>query len=123
MEKNLTWIDRLVGRFGLEAAHHRTCRLCHKRVLRTQKYCHVAGLFGVDRIEHRNCANPTMESPDQLAQHLTPELPFDAPGQSINITHQQIIPVSFHPLVEEDQPFVNGAIYPTCGNLHQEKIQ
>jgi topoisomerase IA-like protein len=77
-EKKQSWLERLMALFNLETVHHRICRLCHKRILKTHKYRHVkVGPFWVDQLEHKNCANPTCETPYQLAQRLAPELPFD----------------------------------------------
>lgn len=119
-EKKPSWFERLVGLFDLEPVHHRTCRLCHKRILKAQKYRHVkVGPFWVDRVEHRNCANPTEETPYQIAQRLGPELPFDAPG----LEGEPINQSPFHPSVQEDHLFVDGDIFPHYGDGHQEKIQ
>jgi hypothetical protein len=80
-EKKQSWFERLIGIFNLETVHHRTCWLCHKRILKAHKYRHVkAGLFWADQVEHRNCSNPTLGKPYHPEKNLTPELPFDAPG-------------------------------------------
>jgi hypothetical protein len=119
-ERRLSWFERLIAHFSLETVRHRTCRICHKRILRAHKYRHVkVGPFLVDQIEHKNCANPTLETPYQLAQRLMDVLPFDGPaleGKPINRE-------SFHPLPKEDEPFVDGTIFPSYGDAHQEKIQ
>ena len=79
-ERRLSWFERLIAHFSLETVRHRTCRICHKRILRAHKYRHVkVGPFLVDQIEHKNCANPTLETPYQLAQRLMDVLPFDTP--------------------------------------------
>jgi hypothetical protein len=76
-EKKQSWLERLMALFNLETVHHRTCRLCRKRILKSHKYRHVkVGPFWVDRVEHKNCTNPTCETPYQLAARLTPDLPF-----------------------------------------------
>jgi hypothetical protein len=104
-EKKQTWFERLIGLFNLEEVHHRTCRLCHKRILKTHKYRHVkVGPWWVDQTEHKNCKNPTLETPYQLAQRLMPELPFD-----------DLDPI--------DLPIVDGNIFPSYGEVPQEKIQ
>jgi hypothetical protein len=104
-ERRLSWFERLIAHFSLETVRHRTCRICHKRILRAHKYRHVkVGPFLVDQIEHKNCANPTLETPYQLSQRLMDVLPFDTVGS-------------------EDEPFVDGAIFPTYGDAHQEKVQ
>lgn len=119
-ERKLSWFERLIEHFSLETVHHRTCRLCHKRILRSHKYRHVkVGPFWADQVEHKNCANPTLETPYQLAQRLMDVLPFDASaleGEPINRE-------PFRPLPRENAPFVDGAIYPSYGDGHQEKIQ
>jgi hypothetical protein len=112
-EKKSSWVDRLMGCFGLEAAHHRTCRLCHQRILRAHKYRHAAGLLGADRVEHKDCANPMLESPELRARRMIPELPFDAPRLSLEVVRRG----------EGDPSFVDGAIYPSYGDAHQEKSQ
>jgi hypothetical protein len=61
--------------------------------------------FWVDQVEHKNCANPTLETSYQLSQRFMAELPFDAP------------------MTEEELPIVDGSIYPSYGDVHQEKIQ
>jgi hypothetical protein len=104
-EKKQTWFERLTALFDLETVHHRTCRLCHRRILKGHKYHHVkVGPFWVDKVEHKNCANPTLETPYQIAQRLTPELPFDPPDL-------------------ESGPLVDGNIFPTYSDSHREKIQ
>jgi len=102
-EKKQSWFERLIGIFGLATVHHRTCWLCHKRILKAHKYRHVkAGLFWADQVEHRNCSNPTLGKPYHPEKNLTPELPFDAPDL-------------------EDKPFVDGNIYPSYRDALQEK--
>ena len=105
-EKRFSWFRRIIARFGLETVHHRTCRLCNQHILRSHKYRHVkVGPFWVDQVEHKNCANPTLETPYQLAQRLMDVLPFDAPCS------------------EEKVPLVDGAIYTSYDDAHQEKAQ
>jgi hypothetical protein len=101
-EKKQTWFERLTGIFDLETVHHRTCRLCHKRILKGHKYHHVkVGPFWVDKVEHKNCANPTLETSYQLSQRFMPELPFDAPGME----GEPINKTPFIPPVHERAPW------------------
>jgi hypothetical protein len=103
-EKKQSWFERLIGIFHLETVHHRTCWLCHKRILKAHKYRHVkAGLFWADQVEHRNCANPTLGKPYHLVQNLTPELPFD--GTSIPSSIEEL----------------STPIWPEYGDVPQEK--
>jgi hypothetical protein len=75
----LAWLEWLASIFDWHIVRHRTCRLCRRRILKTDKYRHVkVGPFWVDRVEHKDCKNPTLETPWQLAQRMGPELPFDA---------------------------------------------
>jgi hypothetical protein len=127
-EKKQSWFERLIGIFNLETVHHRTCWLCHKRILKAHKYRHVkAGLFWADQVEHRNCSNPTLGKPYHPEKNLTPELPFDAPGlegEPINRTpfyppvHDR---TPWHLPAQADEPFVDGNIFPSYEDVPQEK--
>jgi deoxyribodipyrimidine photolyase len=73
------WLAWLAGIFHREQAYHRICRKCHKPIKRTHHWHAVKkGRFSSAYcVEHKNCKNPTMETPWQLAQRLGPELPFE----------------------------------------------
>jgi len=76
----LSWYERLVSWFNLEPAHHRVCRLCQRPIYKMHKYRHIkVGPFRVDKVEHKDCSNPTMGTAYQLAQRFIPELPFEEP--------------------------------------------
>ena len=77
--KQSVW-DRLTGLFNREHNHHRICRLCKKSIKRHHKWhqVRVGWMAPWFCCEHRDCANPTLETPFQLAERMGEDLSFSS---------------------------------------------
>lgn len=80
--KKLTFLERLFARLRPKEEHHRVCCRCHKPIRRHELWEQVrVGWFApVYTVKHRDCKRPLRdprETPFQIAQRLTQELPFD----------------------------------------------
>lgn len=98
-----SWLHRLCAFIHRPDAHHRICWRCHKPIKRHEHWHQIkVGWFApAYTVVHANCKNTTEEAPQEIAQRLEPELPFDQ-----------------HSL--GDMP-PYGDVYPTYGGIEQSE--